>query len=83
MAILKDSREEDFARVAEVIQESTQDEFLKLEVGHITPPRPPPFLKQNSLSSPITSMFLNVSNRFPAPRQDILVEKHQRQGEAL
>ena len=80
MAILKDSREEDFARVAEVIQESTQDEFLKLEVGHITPP---PFLKQNSLSSPITSMFLNVSNRFPAPRQDILVEKHQRQGEAL
>ena len=40
MAILKDSREEDFARVAEVIQESTQDEFLKLEVGHITPPLP-------------------------------------------
>ena len=44
---------------------------------------PSSFLKQNSGSLPITSMFLNVSNCFPAPRQDILVEKHQRQGEAL
>ena len=36
LAILKDSREEEFARVAEVIQESTQDEFLKLEVSHLS-----------------------------------------------
>ena len=81
VAILKDSKEEEFARVAEVIQESTQDEFLKLEVGHFNPPSS--FLKQNSVSFPITSMFLNVSIRFPAPRQDILVEKHQRQRETL
>ena len=58
VAILKDSKEEEFARVAEVIQESTQDEFLKLEVGHFNPPS----LPQTKFCE--FTYYLNVFERF-------------------